>query len=386
VFASGLGLAGCAGAAAEAAAPTSGGLQATRRRRAGEDFFFLQLSDTHWGFKGPPNPEAEVTLKRTVATINAVARQPDFIVFTGDLTQTTDDPAVRRARMTEFKQIVSELKVKDLKFMPGEHDASLDGGEAYREHFGATHYTFDHKGIHFVTLDNVSDPKAALGEAQLAWLEKDLERLPMDMPIVVFAHRPLFDLYPPWDWATSDGAKAIAILSEYPNVTVFYGHIHQEHHQTTGHIAHHAARSLIFPLPAPGSAPKRAPLPWDPASPTHGIGYRSVAPEGEVGYRLSELDATPPSEPVVRVTAKRFEFNPSAIHLRRGVPTVLELIALDHVHGFNAPALGVRSDLTPGQPVRLRVVPNKAGTFPFHCDVFCGDGHEDMTGTIVVDG
>jgi heme/copper-type cytochrome/quinol oxidase subunit 2 len=195
------------------------------------------------------------------------------------------------------------------------------------------------------------------------------------------------------DWATRDGAKAVAILSAHENVTVFYGHIHQEHHQTTGRIAHHSARSLIFPLPAPGSAPKQAPLPWDPASPTHGIGYRSVEPGGAVDYRLSELAVTPPAaaaqagpdDPVVKVTARRFEFAPSTIHLRHGVPSVIELVALDHVHGFNAPALGVRSDLSPGKAVRLRVVPEKAGTFPFFCDVFCGDGHEDMNGTIVVE-
>ena len=255
-----------------------------------EDFFCLQLSDTHWGYEGAANPEARTTLKKTVAAINASARHPDFIVFTGDLTHTTDDAGLRRARMAEFKQIVSGLKVKDLRFMPGEHDASLDRGEAYREHFGETHYAFDHKGIHFVALDNVSDPDGALGDAQIAWLAKDLGRIPKSAPIVVFAHRPLFDLYPQWDWATRDGARAVAILSEYPNVTVFYGHIHQEHHQMTGRIAHHSARSLIFPLPAPGSAPKRAPLPWDPASPTHGIGYRGVEPEGDLGYRLSEIE------------------------------------------------------------------------------------------------
>src|SRR5262249_1976253 len=127
VFASGL--TGCEalgpGAQSPSGAPSAGNTVAKPRR---EDFFFLQLSDTHWGFKGPPNPEADVTLKRTVATINAVARQPDFIVFTGDLTHTTDDPALRRARMAEFKQIVSGLKVQNLKFMPGEHDASLDRG------------------------------------------------------------------------------------------------------------------------------------------------------------------------------------------------------------------------------------------------------------------
>src|SRR5205085_3520997 len=98
-----------------------------------KDFYFLQLSDTHWGFSGPANPEAELTLRSTIAAINGVSTRPDFIVFTGDLTQITDDPVVRRRRLREFKTIVGELEVKQVRFIPGEHDASLDNGEAYRE-------------------------------------------------------------------------------------------------------------------------------------------------------------------------------------------------------------------------------------------------------------
>ena len=137
----------------------------------------------------------------------------------------------------------------------------------------------DHKGVHFIALDNVSDPAARIGEAQLAWLAADLKQQPKDARIVVLTHRPLFDLYPQWDWATRDGAAALDLLMPHANVTVFYGHIHQEHHHTTGHIAHHAANSLIFPLPAPGSQPKRTPLPWDPAQPFKGLGFRSVEAE-----------------------------------------------------------------------------------------------------------
>jgi 3',5'-cyclic AMP phosphodiesterase CpdA len=256
-----------------------------------DDFFFLQLSDTHWGFKGPPNPEADVTLEKAVATINAVDVRPDFIVFTGDLTHTTDDAGERKVRLARFKEIASALKVKDVRFIPGEHDAGPDHGDAYREAFGDMNYTFDHKGVHFVALDNVSRPGAGLGDAQLDWLAADLARLPPNVPVVVLAHRPLFDLYPEWDWDTKDGARAIEILSKRDNVTVFYGHIHQELHRTTGKIAHHSARSLMFPLPAPGSAPKKAPLPWDPNSTDHGLGWRSVALKAgapqllEVAYR-----------------------------------------------------------------------------------------------------
>src|SRR6186713_2398733 len=112
------GLQGCASALSSGAVPA--------------DFHFVQLSDTHWGFEGPVNPDARGTLKKAVASVNSMTRQPDFVMFTGD------------------------LKVKDVRFMPGEHDASLDNGKAFIEFFGPTHYTFDHKGVHFIVVDNVS--------------------------------------------------------------------------------------------------------------------------------------------------------------------------------------------------------------------------------------
>lgn len=258
------------------------------------DFYFVQLSDAHRGYEGPDNPDAAVTLGKAVATVNALEVQPDFIVFTVDLTHTTDDAAERRQRLEQFKRIVGALKVKDLRFMPGEHDASLDRGEAFKEFFGATHYTFDHKGVHFIVLDNVSDPGSKIGDEQLAWLRADLDQRDKAAPIVVLTHRPLFDLVPKWDWATRDGAQALALLMPFQNVTVFYGHIHQEHHQMTGHIAHHSAKSLIFPLPAPGSQEKRTPLPWDPAMPYKGLGFREVEADPRAAdYRLAEF-------PVVR--------------------------------------------------------------------------------------
>lgn len=258
-----------------------------------KDFFFVQLSDTHWGYTGPANPDAANTLKKAVATVNALEIQPDFIVFTGDLTHTTDDPKERRRRLSEFRKIVSELKVKNVRFMPGEHDASLDNGTAFKEFFGQTYYSFDHQGVHFIAVDNVSDPGANIGESQLAWLKADLERQSKDARIVVLTHRPLFDLVPKWDWATRDGAKAIDLLMPYKNVTVFYGHIHQEHHHLTGHIAHHSAKSLIFPLPAPGSQDKRTPLAWDPAMPNKGLGFREVEAEvDEAQYKITEFAVT----------------------------------------------------------------------------------------------
>jgi hypothetical protein len=285
---------------------SSGLAQSTPRRLAGgiqetapaatpkqDDFFFLQLSDTHLGFSGPPNPEAGHMLRDVVETINASSVQPDFIVFTGDLTQTTDDADLRRKRMAEFKDIVKNLKTKSVRFLAGEHDAALDKGEAYVEFFGELHHSFDHKGLHFVALDNVSDPSAIVGEKQIEWLKSDLGKVDADTPIVVFAHRPLFDLYPQWDWSTRDGASVVEVLQTRKDVTVFYGHIHQEHHHMTGAIAHHSAKSLIFPLPAPGSVPKKAPIAWDSAHPGKGLGWRRIDPKlTEVARRITEIEVS----------------------------------------------------------------------------------------------
>jgi hypothetical protein len=253
------------------------GSQLGAQAAATDDFFFVQLTDTHWGFQGPPNPEAANTLKRAVAAVNSLDHQPDFVVFTGDLTHLVDDEQERRRRMLEFKAIVGELKVKRQYYLPGEHDAGADLGAVYRQVFGDPNFAFEHKGVHFISIDNVSDPTGAIGEPQLAWLKAELAKISRDKPLVILTHRPLFDLYPQWDWATKDGAKAIELLMPHKNVTVFYGHIHQQHHQMTAHIAHHSAESLIFPLPAPGSQPKRAPIPWDPAAPFKGLGFREVA-------------------------------------------------------------------------------------------------------------
>ncbi|MBI3649589.1 MAG: metallophosphoesterase [Acidobacteria bacterium] len=242
-----------------------------------DDFHFVQFSDTHWGFNGAAiNPDAQGTLKKAVAAVNSLEEQPDFVVFTGDLTHTTDDPKMRRERLKGFQDVVSGLRAKTVYFMAGEHDAALDKGEAFQERFGKLNYTFDHKGVHFIVLDNASDPAGLLGETQLKWLQDNLKKRHANAPIVVLTHRPLFDLYPQWDWATRDGASAIKALMPFQNVTVFYGHIHQEHHHMTGHIAHHAAKSLMFPLAAPGAVPKRAPIAWDTNAPYQGLGFRDI--------------------------------------------------------------------------------------------------------------
>jgi 3',5'-cyclic AMP phosphodiesterase CpdA len=247
---------------------------------AAEDFFFVQLSDTHWGFKDDSvNPDAAGTFKKAVAAINVLSRQPEFIVFTGDMIHTTDDPKERRRRMAEMRDMIGTLKVKDVRFAPGDHDAQKDRGEAYQEFFGKLNYTFDHKGYHFIVLDNTSDPDQKLGDPQIAWLAADLQQLPASTPVVVLTHRPLFELYKPWGWWTPDGDKALDLLKPFKS-TVFYGHIHHEHHTTAMGAVHHATTSLMIPLFAAGTRTERTMIPWDASRPYQGMGWRTVSARG----------------------------------------------------------------------------------------------------------
>src|SRR5271169_3056972 len=91
------------------------------------------------------------------------------------------------------------------------------------------------------------------------------------------------------------------------------------------------------------------------------------------------------SEQRISIAAKMFEYSPNEIRLKKGVPAVLEFSSLDRVHGFNCPDLGVRADIIPGKVSSVRIVPQKAGIYEFHCDIFCGDGHEDMSGKIIIE-
>lgn len=240
-------------------------------------FSIVQLSDTHVGFQGPPDPLGTKAFERAVDVINALDPQPELILFTGDLTHDSDDPAEHARRFATFKSISGRLRVKKRMHVPGEHDAALDGGVLFRENFGETHYSFDHRGAHFVALDNVSRGKPIVGVEQIAWLKQDLARYPKTAPIVVFTHRPLFDLKPEWEWFTSDGDAVMNVLAPYESVTVLYGHIHRTEHNVIGNARHHAARSLIFAFPDPATTAEKKPLPFDSHQPFHNLGIRTVS-------------------------------------------------------------------------------------------------------------
>ncbi len=265
-------------------------------------FSFIQLSDAHVGFNGPPDPLGTKAFERAVDLINALPQRPDLVLFTGDLTHDTEDKDVHSQRMKQFQEISKRMKVPVIRHVPGEHDAGLDGGALYREFFGESHYSFDHRGVHFVALDNVSRAKPEVGAEQLAWLKKDLSRFPKTAPIVVFTHRPLFDLRPDWEWFTSDGDDVMNVLTPYDNVTVLYGHIHRDDEHQTGNVHHHAARSLIFAFPDPTTVQgPRKPIPFDKDHPFKNLGIRTVNVNGKPAPGTQSLSIED-----VELTAREF--------------------------------------------------------------------------------
>ncbi|AWN42913.1 metallophosphoesterase family protein [Methylobacterium durans] len=227
-------------------------------------FTFLQISDSHVGFNKPANPDALGTLREAVAQIRALPEKPAFIIHTGDISHLSKDQ-----EFDDADQILRETGLP-LFFVPGEHDLLDDGqGRAYRDRYGkgtrgAGWYSFDRQGVHFIGLVNVVDLRAGglgnLGSAQLDWLERDVAGLASSMPIVVFAHIPLWTVYPEWGWGTQDGARVLACLKRFGSVTVLNGHIHQIIQKVEGNVAFHTARSTAFPQPAPGTAPSPGPL------------------------------------------------------------------------------------------------------------------------------
>jgi 3',5'-cyclic AMP phosphodiesterase CpdA len=255
-------------------------------------FSFVQFSDTHVGFDGPPDPLGTKAFEQAVAMVNGLSERPDLVLFTGDLTHDSEKPGEHAARMKRFREIAAGLKVPLVHSVPGEHDAGLDGGVLFRENFGETYYSFDHRGVHFVGLDNVSRGKPAVGADQLAWLVRDLERFPKSAPIVVFTHRPLFDLKPEWEWFTSDGDQVMNALAPFENVTVLYGHIHREHEHTEGTASHYASRSLIFAFPDPESGVPKKPVAFDPSRPFQNLGVRRVTERAPARPAVESVELT----------------------------------------------------------------------------------------------
>jgi len=228
------------------------------------DLGFVQISDSHMGFNKPANPDVVSTLQAAVQKINALQVEPEFILHTGDISHLS-----KPGEFDTVDQILKSARPHDVFFVPGEHDVLEDDGQQYRERYGkntqgAGWYSFDKTGVHFIGLVNVMNLKAGglgtLGVEQLAWLDGDTKHLSKSTPIVVFAHIPLWGVYPEWGWGTDDSAQALSYLKRFGSVTVLNGHIHQTMQKVEGNVTFHTAASTAFPQPHPGAAPSPGPM------------------------------------------------------------------------------------------------------------------------------
>jgi 3',5'-cyclic-AMP phosphodiesterase len=242
------------------------------------NFTFVQVSDSHIGFSVPGvTTDVSRTLEEVVGRINALPTRPALVLHTGDLTQVS-----KPAQFDTTQQIMSTIKTQAVFYVPGEHDVIGDQGAEYRRRFvqkprTTLWYSTDVNGVHFIGLSNigVEDVFGALGSAQIDWLGKDLSRINHDTPIVVFAHVPLYAVYPPWGWTTTDAAQAMNLLKPFSSVTVLNGHIHQVLSQVEGNIRIFTASSTAYPQHHPGvvgPGPYKLPA----ADLLHAIGYRTV--------------------------------------------------------------------------------------------------------------
>jgi Icc protein len=228
------------------------------------EFSFVQISDSHMGFNKPANPDVTATLKAAIAKINALPVPPEFILHTGDISHLS-----KPEQFDTVDQILLSASTRNVFFVPGEHDVLEDDGKQYRERYGkdtqgSGWYSFDQKGVHFIGLVNVTNLKAGglgtLGADQLQWLREDTRHLSKSTPIVVFAHIPLWNIYPDWGWGTDDSAQALSYLKHFGSVTVLNGHIHQTMQKVEGNVTFHTAASTAFPQPHPGEAPSPGPM------------------------------------------------------------------------------------------------------------------------------
>lgn len=225
---------------------------------------FVQISDSHIGFPNKAaNADVTGTLREAIRRIDDLSVRPAFLIHTGDISHSS-----KPDEFDTVDQIVRESKTNQCFYSPGEHDVTANHGKDYLERFGkdavgAGWYSFDHSGVHFISLVNVLDFKSGLGNLgadQLAWLAMDLKGRPNSAPLVVFAHIPLWTVFEKWGWGTADGMEAMNLLRPFGSVTVLNGHIHQTMQKVEGNIQFHTACSTAFPQSKPGMAQGPGPM------------------------------------------------------------------------------------------------------------------------------
>ncbi len=243
--------------------PHSLGIMGEAQAQGSKSLTFLQLSDSHVGFDKPANPNALGTLEEAIVKVNALPIKPAFAIHTGDISHLSLE-----SQFDDADRIISQSRL-DVHYVPGEHDFLDPDQKFYKDRYGrgtkgAGWYSFDASGVHFIGLVNVVNLKAGglgdLGADQLEWLDDDVKHLSASTPIVVFAHIPLWTIYPDWGWGTDDAEQALSYLKRFGSVTVLNGHIHQVMQKVEGNVTFHTARSTAFPQPAPGQGPSPGPM------------------------------------------------------------------------------------------------------------------------------
>jgi Icc protein len=344
---------------------------------------FVQISDSHIGFDKPANTDVTGTLRAAIAKIKEEPNPPAFILHTGDLTHLS-----KESEFDTVQQVIGESSLP-VFYVPGEHDVLDDEGRTYLERFGkgtqgAGWYSFDRGGVHFVGLVNVLNLKAgglgSLGREQLEWLEQDLKRLTSSTPIVVFAHIPLWSVYPDWGWGTDDSEQALSYLKRFGSVSVLNGHIHQVMQKVEGHVTFHTAMSTAFPQPAPGTAPSPGPMkvPDDRLRKILGLSRMSFH---DVNHPIAitdlPLEADAPPAGARDVAIDNFTFAPATISVSAGT-TVRWTNRDDIPHAVVCEDRSFKSPVLDTDGVFSRQF-GTPGTFKYFCSI-----HPKMTGTVEV--
>ena len=348
---------------------------------------FVQISDSHIGFNKEANQDVIATLQEAVARINALAVPPAFMIHTGDLSHLS-----KPAEFDTVDKILQTARVGRVLYVPGEHDVLTDNGKQYLERYGkgtkgSGWFSFDQKGVHFVGLVNVLNLKAgglgSLGQEQLEWLEGDLKSLSSSTPVVVFAHVPLWTVYPEWGWGTDDGMQALAYLKRFGSVTVLNGHIHQTIQKVEGNIVFHTAASTAFPQPRPGAAPSPGPMKVPAEQLRSYLGLTQVRyVEGK--HSLAIVDSTlqaaagveTGSTASLQVKIHNFSFMPQLITVQTGAEVTwvnqddIPHNVISTSKSFTSPVLDTGD--------RFSHSFAKPGEFSYYCSI-----HPHMTGKVV---
>jgi plastocyanin len=368
-----------------------------------QSILFAQISDSHIGFSKEANKDVTATLREAVAKLNALPTRPRLVLHTGDISQLS-----RPDEFDTADQVLKDVRTERIFFVPGEHDVLNDNGASYLARYGRAlgakgggWYSFDHSGVHFVALVNVLNLKAgglgSLGSEQIEWLHRDLSGLSASTPIVVFAHIPLWTVYPEWGWGTDDSEQALALLRRFGSVTVLNGHIHQIMQKVEGNIAFHTALSTAFPQPAPGTAPSPGPMKVEPERLRSVLGITNVTYVAG-RHSLAIVDTTlsgemppmalghdMPAQPARRaenlapnqIAIDNFAFSPTPRAVSAG--TEVTWINRDDVPHIIVDTKGTFSSrvLDTNQQYSHRFT--TAGTYNYFCSI-----HPKMTGTVVV--